>query len=169
MTPYAAKTRETRRISRSPCIPFALALAVPLIAGCDDADHDHDGGEHECPAEDPEISSFMGDTSSLAAGSDIELMIHVENFEFGHGGHDDDGDSHAGDDDGAMECAGGHVHIYLDSLMENPLAMPESSPTLITIPAETAAGSHMLVARLHNYDHTIVEPEVTAELEITVE
>ena len=46
--------------------------------------------------------------------------------------------------------------------------MPTVETDTITIPADTVAGTHVLIARLHGADHLILEPEVTEEVEIEV-
>ena len=149
---------------RLPLLFAAFTLAA--VFGCDD---DHAG--HEGPDQDPALTSFLSGETNVAPGGELELMIEVEGFELsGDEDHEhDEHGEHEGHAHDGEECPGGHVHIYLDDLMVNPVAMPASSTFLVTIPDDTPVGEHTLIARLHNRDHTIVEPQVTAEFDITVE
>ncbi len=133
---------------------FALVLAV---SACGDG-HDHD----EC-AGDPMIMSFSADTTTMPAGADIQVTVMVHNFTLS--GHEE-GTEHE-HTEGA--CIAGHYHIYLDDLMTNPLAMPATMNATVNIPPGTAAGEHTLIARLHDLDHMIVQPQVMTELSITVQ
>ncbi len=146
--------------------PLTLLTALALaLSACPSTD--------TCPEGDPAIDSFTLDSSTVTAGDELSGMVMVSNFELG--GHDDmamdDDDSGMAmdDDDADSACPGGHAHIFLDTLEVNPLGMPEEPDFTITIPADAAPGEHTLIARLHNRDHTILEPQVTAEATITVE
>lgn len=122
----------------------------------------------DCPdlGGDPEFTDLTVTPSTMAAGDSVDLAI--------------DGD-HLGEleesSDGAMEedeeeeshCPGGHLHVYLDDLQTNPVTMQEAMAFPLTIPEDTEVGDHTLIVRLHNKDHTIYEPEVTIEADITVE
>ena len=119
------------------------------------------------------LLAFDIEPASVAAGADVTATVEVENFMLvePEGGHDDHGhDDHGHDDHGAeADDNSGHVHVYLDDLMTNPVAMVGSTSFSITIPDGTAAGAHTLIARLHRADHTILDPEVSMEADLTVE
>ena len=129
--------------------------------------------ESSCPEGDPAILSFTVEADTVTAGEALSATLELQDFELGE--HEDmemDDDDMADDDDDMgedAECHGGHAHVYLDSLEVNPLAMPEMLTFEVTIPADTTPGEHTLIARLHNEDHTILEPQVTAEVTVTVE
>ncbi len=129
-----------------------VSLVCFAAAGCDG---------HDCPEGAPEFVSATLNTDTVAAGGDIEITVVLANFELSS--HDDH------DHGGSADCAGGHYHVYLDDLLTNPIAMPETAAATLTIPEETEAGPHTLIVRLHNRDHTIVEPQVITELSIQVE
>jgi len=118
------------------------------------------GSDTICPG-DPAILSFTADTTTVAAGGTMDITVLVENFELS--GHTEMADSTGG------ACIMGHMHIYLDDLMSNPLLMPKTEMSTITIPVGTTAGAHTLIARLHDSSHLIVEPQVTMDLPITVQ
>lgn len=42
------------------------------------------------------------------------------------------------------------------------------SEDVLTTPVDATEGVHTLIARLHNAEHLIIEPQVTAEIDITV-
>lgn len=135
---------------------FALA-ALALTLGCTGSE-----GE-ELP---PEIVSFEIDPATVVAGGEVTSHIEVANFEMS--GHHE-GDHHARvAHDGEHHGAKGHVHIYLDDLMSNPLLMQVEHEEVLQIPLETEPGAHTLIARLHGDDHKILEPQVTAAFDIDV-
>ena len=138
---------------------IASAVLACLAGACEDS--------HGCPEEDPAITMFTADTTTVAAGDTIEITVMVSNFELG--GHEHEASAAEDDDHHAADCAGGHLHIYLDDVISNPLSMPESHVSEVMIPDDATAGDHTLIARLQNRDHTILEPQVTAELTITVQ
>lgn len=155
--------------SRTP--PFLLILtvllALALTAGCEEP---CPWGEDDLPA----IDSVTASATTVSAGEDIDLTFELSFFQLtGEENHSHDGDGH--DDHGhggTSACPAGHVHVYLDDLMTNPLGMPTTETATVTIPEDTLAGEHTLIARLHNADHTILtvdDEEVTAELVITVD
>lgn len=146
---------------RRTAIVFAAIFTSSATLACD-AEHEEHG--HECPADAPEISAFVVAPTTVAAGAEFTVMASIENFELA--GHDE---GETGDHEGEDECAGGHYHVYLDDFMTNPLAMPETAEATILMPEGTELGEHILYARLHNRDHTILTPEVVAEAMITVE
>ena len=142
----------------------ALALA-PALTGCSD---DH---EVSCPEGSPAILSFTIDPDTAAPGDIVNGTLQLENFDLG-GGH-----AHAEtqplseplhSDSSEEICPGGHVHVYLDDVMTNPLVMIEATSFPIALPNDVAEGDHTLIARLQNHDHTIVKPEVTAEATLTI-
>ena len=139
--------------------PIALSL---VLVGCS-----KDGD-----VMDPEIVSFEVNPTEITAGTDATVMIEVNHFEFT--GHDemtgmstDAGDGHS-HEDGHEGVQKGHVHIYLDDTETNPLVMMMADMDTFTMPIDTTAGAHTLIARLHDDGHLIIEPEVIAELEVTV-
>ena len=121
----------------------------------------------ECPTvENPVIESFDVTPTTLAAGDTIDATVAGQELGFEEGHHAEEG-GHSAEEEST--CKGGHLHVYLDELMTNPLVMTEETTFQITIPADTAAGDHTLIARLQNRDHSIYEPEVTKEVTITVQ
>ncbi|MCO4772132.1 MAG: hypothetical protein KDA24_19015 [Deltaproteobacteria bacterium] len=138
-----------------------------------------------CPAEvceyteAPSFDEISAAPATVEAGGDIDLTFLVSNFDFSmesedehaHGDDDDDDHGDAVDLDGP--CPIGHVHVYLDDLMTEPLGQPTTPTATVTIPADTPAGEHTLIGRLHGLDHTIFVTddgeEVTAQTTITVE
>jgi hypothetical protein len=144
-------------------------FAVVALAACD---------EHgvDCPTEEPTVAMTLS-PDTVAPGGDVEGTIVVENFELsgeaGHSHTEGVGEPPGAEplhDDGEDEeaCAGGHVHVYLDDLMTNPLTQATTAEFVITIPDDAADGMHAVIGRLHNRDHTIIKPEITTEVEITV-
>lgn len=109
--------------------------------------HDHDHGD---------------DHEHLERGFEPGLVSPDEPAaaEAGHGDHDHDADAVY---EGPRE---GHVHVYLDDTMVNPLAMLTTSTGEVVIDAEP--GPHTLINRLHGADHKIIEPQIIEEIEITV-
>jgi hypothetical protein len=61
------------------------------------------------------------------------------------------------------------VHIYLDDLDGDLLAMVVTESADLLIPSTVTAGSHTLIARLQDENHAALVPEVTASFEITVQ
>jgi hypothetical protein len=119
----------------------------------------------------PAILSFTVDPATVVAGADTTASVEVENFELtghheeGEGGHEHEEGDH--DHDG-VAVQRGHVHIYLDDVMTNPLLMLVTPEGALTIPVDVAPGAHTLIARLQDEDHKIIEPQVTAEVDIEV-
>jgi hypothetical protein len=162
----------TRYTPRSALLTLTLGslLGALILSGC----------EEPCPwgeEDEPSIDSFSATSPTVTAGGDIELSFELSFFGLtGEEGHHDDEDGDEDDeedeDEHASSCPAGHVHIYLNDLLTNPLGMPNTETATITIPEDTVAGEHTLIARLHNADHTILtvgEDEVTAELLIIVD
>ena len=130
-------------------------------------------------AVDPAILAFTVDPGTVAAGGTVQVMLELDGFTLT--GHDmsgsmsgmdmdmdmdhDDHDDHDHDSDGAT----GHIHIYLDDVETNPLAMMGTSMAEITIPVDAEVGTHTLIARLHDASHLILDPEVveTVDLDVT--
>ena len=145
---------------------LALSLCFLVLTGC----------ESQCEWEgegDPEIASFTSSADTVLPGGELDLEVIAVFFELrgGSHSHDDEEGEEGGHehDDGPGPCPGGHYHDYLDDLMTNPLAMPTTSEVTVTIPEDTEPGEHTLLARLHDDEHLIVEPQVIAELVIEVE
>lgn len=133
-------------------LPLALTTA---LAACGDGD--------------PAIVSVTANPTTVAAGGTIQMTVVLENVEL-----------EAGEAEHALtqralrvahgdEEAGVHLHTYLDDLESNPLAQTSSTSYAIVIPQATATGAHQLIVRLHGADHTILEPQVTSAVGITVQ
>ena len=136
------------------------------------------GCEAGCPwGEDavPTIDSFEASPATVVQGGEIEVAFELSFFELsGEAGHHEDEEEGHEEDGHAHEnpCPNGHVHVYLDDLLTEPLGMPDITPATLVIPLDAVAGEHTLIARLHNADHTILhvgDAEVTAESSITVQ
>ena len=128
----------------------------------------------------PQLISFEVSPGSGAVGTEVTSTVEVADFELtghsdeghdhgdeGHGddkhGHDHgDEDGHS-DDDGAKVMKG-HVHIYMDDLMTNPLLQQAQQTSAFTIPDDIEPGMHTLIARLHDAGHLIIEPQITLEV-----
>lgn len=125
---------------------------------------------------DPEIVSWTVDPLEIVAGGDATSTVELAHFELSGEGHHmgDTGmtgmstEAEAGHEHGDGDVPVGHVHIYLDDLETNPLLMQTTDSDTFTIPMDTAPGKHTLIARLQDENHKILEPQVTAEIEITV-
>lgn len=130
-----------------------------------------------CPGE-PELREMTA-PETVAAGEEIEVAFEVHNFEFsmeGEHGHDlqrdedeqfRDGDH--GDEGSQSGCILGHVHLYVDDLMTNPIAQLTHAEEHIEIPDDIEPGAHTFIARLHSADHKIIEPQVVLEKAFTVQ
>ncbi|MCC7382088.1 MAG: hypothetical protein IT384_09670 [Deltaproteobacteria bacterium] len=119
---------------------------------------------------DPAITSFTVTPATVAPGGRVTGTVVVENFEIGHGGSGLTARRSAA----ALRAANegehvGHLHVYFDTTEMNPLVMTSSTTFPVPIPADATRAAHTLIARLHNADHTIVEPEVKATASITVQ
>lgn len=153
---------------------FAFTVALGFGVACDP---DEDAAP-ECGGE-PELIS-AGDLPDTAAAGDMLMMaFEVEYFEFSMegAGHDHDHDAH---DDGGEEekvsaisdetgCYVGHVHVYLDDLMTDPLAQITTPEGSVMLPDDIEAGDHRLILRLHDATHRIIEPQVILEHMFTVQ
>lgn len=144
-----------------------LACVLTTLVACDD--------EHaaDCPAAEPAIESISLMPDLVAPGGDIAVVVDVRNFELsGEGGPHTEGLGPAPQDANPADadtCPGGHVHVYLDDLMTNPLIQSVTSEFTITIPADTQPGSHTLIGRLQNRDHSILVPEIFHVVDVTVQ
>lgn len=157
---------------------FAAVLATTAF-GCDTA-------EEEEPA--PTLRA-EADVTEIASGDTVTLTFTIENFtltgEAGHDDHDHDHDHDhdnleldfdpplvAGNDpfadgdhyDGPRE---GHVHVYLDDFMTNPIGTITTLTGEVVVEADP--GPHVIMARLHGADHMIIEPQIIDEIDITVQ
>ena len=157
------------------CVAFAAV-------GCDSGEED---GEEMpmCPG-DPELLS-MELPDMIAAGAEFEASFEVRHFEFSmEGGHDHDDHDHDGhdaqhpDDDrfragetisAETGCTIGHVHLYVDDLETNPVAQIVDPSAMLTLPEDIEPGEHTWIARLHDAEHFIIEPQVVREQPFTVE
>ncbi len=139
-----------------------------VVGGCDDP------REISCPEGDPAFESMTLTPDTAAPGADVDVVVVVSNFELSGetGSHHTEGidptPQDAADPD-ATTCPGGHVHVYLDDLMTNPLIQAVESKFVITIPMDTELGDHTIIGRLQNRDHSILTPEVAVEVDLTVE
>ena len=128
-------------------------------------------------AVDPAILAFTVDPGTVAAGGTVQVMVELEGFTLT--GHDMSGsmsgmdmdmdmDMDHDDHDHHSDGTSGHIHIYLDDVETNPLAMMGTSMAEITIPVDAEVGSHTLIARLHDASHLILEPEVVETVDLNV-
>jgi len=167
------------QVMRIPSSLLAAALLTTL-AGCTDGEEDHE------PTPTLMISA---DVTDIMSGDTITLTIDVEHFTLSgeaDGGHDDGQDGHenleldfdpplvAPSDPFAADVENhyegpreGHVHVYLDDYMTNPLAMLTTSTGEVIVEADP--GSHTLLCRLHGSDHKIIEPQITFDIDIAVQ
>lgn len=154
---------------RALLVLFTASLLGPLV-GCDEEE------PATCPGE-PELLAFELSASTVAPGGTLMATFEVDNFEFSMEGDHDHLARGAGDEpivfraatQGDSGCFVGHVHVYFDDLMTNPVAMLTQPEGEFVIPADATAGEHRLIARLQNADHTIIEPQILLEQTITVQ
>ncbi len=128
------------------------------------------GGDGEaCPdlGGEPAITEFTVTPATVAAGDAVDVTVDGEHL--GDLMPTSDGTDMDMEHEEESACPGGHLHVYLDDLDSNPLTMQEAKAFPMDIPADTPVGPHTLIVRLHNKDHTIYEPQVTMEAQITVE
>ena len=64
----------------------------------------------------------------------------------------------------------GHVQIYLDDVATPPLVVTAQVNVNVTIPAQTPAGNHKLICRVHHHDGTPTDTkfEVNITVKVTV-
>lgn len=154
-----------------------------LVGGACDADTD--ATPPQCPGGPELVEVTAPDTA--AAGATITLAFEVKNFEFSMGGeahHDEDpeggehegGEHEGGEHEGGVDpisadtgCTVGHVHVYLDDLMTEPLAQITVASGDVVLPAGIEPGEHRLINRLHDASHKIIEPQVVVEHPITIQ
>lgn len=143
---------------------FSLALAL-LSLGL--------SGAVGCGDDPAPTVSITVTPDRLSSGGTTRADISVTDFELAAedhahvraqaSGHEAEGEhEHTGDIPRI-----GHYHIYLDSMETNPILMGHESSVELTVTA--SAGPHRLIVRLHNLDHTIIEPQITGEAAITIE
>lgn len=149
--------------------PLLSALLATTLLGCSEEP------EEELPP--PELR-VTPDTTEVVQGGTITLTIEVENFELsGEGEHmhlelDEDLELRSPGEPDVLEAEAydgarvGHVHVYIDDLMTNPAAMLTTTPGEVVVDVEP--GAHTLINRLHAADHTIIEPQIIQEIDITV-
>lgn len=170
--------------------PLLLVPTLVLSLGaCDD----NEPADPVCDGE-PELLKVTA-PDSAAAGGTITMAFEVAHFEFSRegSGHEDgghEGGGHDGDEDGGHEgaqpsddnelraadstsaetgCFVGHVHVYVDDLMSNPIAQITVESADVVLPDDLAPGEHRLINRLHAASHKIIEPQVILEHVITIE
>ena len=120
-----------------------------------------------CGAGEPKITSFTLNPSTIAKGGSTTVTIAIENFTLIP---DDDGaqalrPSH----EGVADNDSGHLHIYLDDTMTNPVVMTASTTFSVKTSSTISLGDHKLIAQLRRTDHLIVSPEVKAEAAFKVQ
>lgn len=118
---------------------------------------------------DPELISLAVDPDVAELGQEVTSTVVVKNFTLaGEVGHShDEGEDHDEDHkDGEIQT--GHVHIYLDDLETNPLAMQVEAVGTFIVPEDAEIGEHVLIGRLHDSDHLIIEPQITVEIEFDI-
>jgi len=127
----------------------------------------------DAPAEPPAFESWTVDAESGPAGTELTATAAVRHFEFtgesdhGHDEAAEEDEEHGHDtDEGGVQR--GHIHVYLDDLMTNPLLMQVTATATFTIPEEADVGDHTLMARLHDGDHLIIEPQQIIEVPFEV-
>ncbi len=118
---------------------------------------------------DPAIVSVTATPSTVAAGGTVNVVVELENVELGEAAAE-----HALTARGLRaahgeETTGMHLHTYLDDLETNPLAQTSVASFDVVIPATATVGAHQLIVRVHNGDHTILEPQVLKSAAITVQ
>ncbi|MEM7155824.1 MAG: hypothetical protein AAF799_23440 [Myxococcota bacterium] len=158
---------------------FAVVLATSAF-GCDTP-------EEEEPA--PTLMA-EADVTELDSGDTVTLTFTIEHFTLtgeAGGDHDDHDHDHdhdhdnleldfdpplvAGNDpladgDAYHGPREGHVHVYLDDFMSNPIGTITTSTGEVVVEADP--GPHVIMARLHGADHRIIEPQIIDEIDITV-
>ncbi|MEN0062302.1 MAG: hypothetical protein AAGA48_09125 [Myxococcota bacterium] len=119
-------------------------------------------------AEAPELLRFELSPGVGTAGTEVTSEVAVQHFQLtGHLDDKDDGHDHD-HENGKSKGMTGHVHIYLDDLMTNPVLQQVTEVERFTIPADTEIGEHTIIARLHDATHRIIEPQVTLEVAFEV-
>ena len=151
---------------------FAFTIALGVGVACDPAEDE----APECGG-DPELIS-AGDLPDTAAGGDMMMLaFEVDYFEFSMEGGEHGGEHDGGHDGGDKVspisedtgCHVGHVHVYLDDLMTDPLAQLTTAEGHVVLPDDIETGDHRLIMRLHDATHRIIEPQVTLEHAFTVQ
>ncbi|MEM6996173.1 MAG: DUF6130 family protein [Myxococcota bacterium] len=167
--------------------PLRLAALSTLLLAATACDSDADA-DPVCEGE-PELVSVQA-PDTAAPGDAIEMTFEVNNFEFSregdghdhdhdHEDHGDDGDPAAPGDDVEFRavdpisaetgCFVGHVHVYIDDVMTNPVAQLTVESGSVTLPDDLEPGEHRLINRLHDSTHKIIEPQVIVEHTITIQ
>ena len=132
----------------------ALALLVAgglLLSAC----HDH-------PTEPPTLDIRVEPTT-VVSGDKVTISVTVTNIRLS----DEPGSHTHGSGHGDSDPSLGHVHVYLDTTDENPIAQMTVAETEVTIEADP--GEHTLIGRLHGADHAIIKPEIRDNETITVQ
>lgn len=113
---------------------------------------------------DPAIDSIAINPTHARAGETITMTLEVSGLELTYGIQ-----AHALRTTHGEETQGGHIHVYFDSVDVNPLVQTGSTTIPLIVPVGASSGAHTLIARLHGGDHTILVPEVRAEVPLTVD
>jgi len=119
-----------------------------------------------CGSSDPKITSIAINPTHARPIEHITMTLGVENFTLDFV---DPSSVHALRAAHEGEDEEGHVHVYFDNLDSNPLVQTASTSFSIGVPGDATPGAHKLIARLHSGDHLILEPQVTAEVTLTVD
>ena len=152
---------------------FAFTVALGVGVACDPAEDE----APECGG-DPELISAGDLPDTAAAGDMVMLAFEVDFFEFSMegAGHDHGEHEHDGGEEEKVSaiseetgCYVGHVHVYLDDLMTDPLAQLTTDEGHVMLPDDIEAGEHRLIMRLHDATHRIIEPQVILEHTFTVQ
>ena len=145
------------------------AIALTSVACADEHAH----GE-TCPSDPPAIDSFSLSPATALPGDTINGMVEVSGFTLtgeagGHAHEASIGPSPQSEDGGGEACPTGHVHVYMDDLMTNPVIQATTHMFSFEVPMDAPAGAHNFMGRLHGADHAILEPQVISEVTITVQ
>lgn len=119
-----------------------------------------------CGAGEPKISSVTINPSSIAAGGSTTMTVALENFTLIP---DDDAAALRPEHEGTADNDSGHMHVYLDDVMSNPLVMTASTTFPVKTASTTSKGAHKLIVQLRRTDHLAVTPEVKAEVALTIQ
>lgn len=120
-----------------------------------------------CGAGEPKITSFTLNPSTIAKGGSTTVTIAVENFTLID--HGNGAQALRPSHEGVADNDSGHLHIYLDDTMTNPVVMTASTTFTVKTSSTIATGDHKLIAQLRRVDHLLVSPEVKAEAAFKVQ
>lgn len=113
------------------------------------------------------------DNATFTSGSTVTLTVAVTDFELVAPGGSHAlrvaGEAHQETGSAADEYIvnEGHFHVYLDSTTVNPLL--QAHLTTVQLPVVATPGAHRLIVRLNDNRHKFLVPEVTADVDVTVQ